>query len=301
MKKTIFLLFCFWQVNAHIKNILIFGGKTGWIGQKIVKIVRGLGHNPICAQSRLENRQDIIDEISKTKPDYIINTAGIIGKPNIDWCEDHKQETIRTNLIGTLNLADIAYMHNLHVTNISTGCIYEYDDKHPMGSGISFTEDEEPNFTGSFYSRTKIQLEKLILVYPNVLNLRIKMPISTDLDRGFVSKIIKYKKIINVPNSLCILDDLLPIAVDMTLNEVKGNYNFVNPGTMSHNEVLELYKQHIDPYFTYENFSLEEQDKILKAHRANAELNISKLLKLYPDIPHIKESLTKLFIIIKNQ
>ncbi|MDR3550958.1 MAG: NAD-dependent epimerase/dehydratase family protein [Candidatus Babeliales bacterium] len=300
MKKAILLLLCFMSINASTpKNILVFGGAHGWIGQRIVTLLRDLGHNPICAQSRLENRQDIIAEIARTKPHYIINAAGIIGNPTVDWCEDHKEDTIRTNVLGTINLIDVAFLHNLHVTNISTGCIYEYDEAHPMRSGIAFTEEDEPNFDGSFYSRTKIQMEKLILNYPNVLNLRVKMPISTDMDKGFVAKISKYKKLINVPNSLCILEDLLPVAVDMTLRELKGNYNFVNPGAISHNEVLDMYKQYIDPHHTYENFSIQEQDKILKARRANAELSADKLLKLYPNIPHIKDALPRLLKAIK--
>lgn len=305
MKKIITLLlslgFISTFANKDPKTILVFGGKTGWIGQQIVQILQNMGHIPICAESRLENRQDIITEIEKTKPCAIINAAGITGKPNVDWCEDHKPETLRTNVIGTLNLADIAFMHNLHLTNISTGCIYEYDDSHPMGSGIGFTEEEEPNFTGSFYSRTKIQLEKLILEYPNVLNLRVKMPFSSELDKGFVGKITKYKKLVNIPNSLCNLDDLLPIAVDMTLKGIKGNYNFVNPGTLSHNEVMDLYKKYVDPSHSYENFSLEEQAKILKARRANAELSAEKLCKLYPSIPHIRSSMINLFKTIKCQ
>lgn len=284
--------------ESYKNNVLVFGGKTGWIGQKIVTILNDLGYNGICAESRLENRESIIKEIFKVQPIAIINAAGITGKPNVDWCEDHKQETLRVNVIGTLNLADVAYCYGIHLTNISTGCIYEYDEKHPIGSGIGFTENEEPNFDGSFYSKTKIILEKLLLEYPNVLNLRVKMPISKELDKGFVGKISKYKKLINIPNSLCVLEDLLPIAVDMTLKNVTGNYNFVNPGTISHNEVMDLYREYIDPNHAYENFTVEEQSKILKARRANAELSPAKLLKLYPDIPHIKESLTRIF---KNQ
>jgi hypothetical protein len=100
---------------------------------------------------------------------------------------------------------------------------------------------------------------------------------------------------------MCVLEDLLPIAVDMTLRQIKGNYNFVNPGAISHHEVLELYKQYIDPVFTYESFTLEEQDRILKVPRSNAELSADKLLKLYPDIPHIKDSLAECFKIIKKR
>lgn len=286
-------------MNIHAETILVFGGKTGWIGKKIVTEIKKQGHLVVCADSRLENKQDIIREIERIQPNCIVNTAGIIGKPNVDWCETHRQETLRTNVIGTLNLADIAYLYGIHLTNISTGCIYEYDDEHPMWSGIGFTEEDPPNFDGSFYSTTKIMLEKMILEYPNVLNLRVKMPVSTDMDKGFVAKIIRYEKLVNIPNSLCILDDLIPVAVNMTLQRVKGNFNFVNPGALSHNQVLELYKEYIDPTFTWQNFSLEEHDQILKARRANAELSAEKLLSLYPAIPHIKDGLIVLFKKIK--
>jgi dTDP-4-dehydrorhamnose reductase len=297
MKKLLFTLLVTFSASLYAtpQTILVFGGAKGWIGQKLVALLQEAGHNAVPATSRLENREDIIAEIAAVKPDAIINAAGLIGKPNVDWCETHKQETIRVNVIGTVNLADIAFQHNLHLTNISTGCIYEYDAQHPMWSGIGFTEEDAPNFDGSFYSATKIVMEKLILNYPNVLNLRVKMPLSTDMDHGFVAKIIKYEKVVNIPNSLCILDDMLPLAVDMTLRRLKGNYNFVNPGALSHNQVLELYKEYVDPSFTWKNFSLEEHNQILKARRANAELSAAKLLQLYPDVPPIKEALTNLF------
>lgn len=291
-KKLFFISLIVCTISSlHAQKVLIFGGTSGWIGQKLVSEIRSQGHEVICAQSRLENRQDIIAEIENIKPDCIVNAAGIIGNPNVDWCETHRPETLRVNVIGTLNLADIAYQHNLHLTNISTGCIYEYDATHPMWSGKGFTEEDAPNFDGSFYSTTKIMLEKMILNYPNVLNLRVKMPISTDMDKGFVAKITKYKKLVNIPNSLCILDSLLPKAVDMMLNRVTGNFNFVNPGALSHNQVLELYKEYIDPTFTWENFTIEEHDQILKARRANAELSADKLKNLYPDIPNVTDAL----------
>src|SRR5205085_2214040 len=97
------ILLCFASLQADVKTVLVFGGKTGWIGQKIVKILQDLGHNAVPAESRIENRQDIIAEIQRIKPDLIINAAGLTGKPTVDWCETHKAETIRTNVIGTIN------------------------------------------------------------------------------------------------------------------------------------------------------------------------------------------------------
>jgi len=74
-----------------------------------------------------------------------------------------------------------------------------------------------------------------------------------------------------------------------------GNYNFVNPGALSHNQILELYKHYVDPTFIYENFSEKEQNKILKVGRAHCELDTNKLLKIFPDISHIKEAIITVF------
>lgn len=287
-------MFFFFLSDAKV--FLIFGGKTGWIGQQLVMLIQKQGDVAICASSRLENREAILAEIEQLNPDFIINAAGITGKPNVDWCENHKEETIRTNVLGALNLADITYVKGIHLTNISTGCIYEYDQNHLLNSGIGFTEAEEPNFKGSFYSITKILIEKLICNYPNVLHLRLRMPIADDLTpHAFIGKIVQYKKLVNIPNSMAIMNDLLPIIIDMTHKKCTGIYNFVNPGTISHNEIMELYKQYIDPTHTYENFTIEEQAQILKAGRSNCELNATKLLLLYPAIPHIKESIIHVF------
>lgn len=71
---------------------------------------------------------------------------------------------------------------------------------------------------------------------------------------------------------MSVLPTLLPVAIDMTLRELKGIYNFTNPGTCSHNELLSLYKEIVDPEYTWQNFSLEEQAHVIKAPRSNNEL-----------------------------
>ena len=68
-----------------------------------------------------------------------------------------------------------------------------------------------------------------------------------------------------------------------------GIYNFCNPGAISHNEILEMYKKYIDPKFTYTNFSVEEQDKILVGRRSNNELSSDKLVEALGDDCKINE------------
>jgi len=277
-------------------SFLVFGGEKGWIGQKIVAILKSQGKAVHVSTARLENRTDVESDVKKYQPTYILNCAGVTGRPNVDWCEDHKQETIRSNVIGTLNLIDVAFLHGIHVTNFATGCIFEYDDEHPLGSGKGFKEEDIPNFDKSFYSMTKALVEKLSVFYPNCLVLRVRMPISDDLEpRNFITKISKYAKVVNVPNSMTVLHDLLPVSISMSEKGLKGIWNFTNPGVISHNEILDLYKKHIDPNFNYVNFSLEDQAKILKAGRSNNQLDVTKLIAEFPNIPDIKTSMELVF------
>jgi len=162
--------------------------------------------------------------------------------------------------------------------------------------GKGFLETDKANFHASYYSHTKAIVEELLKEYPSTLTLRVRMPISDDLSpRNFVTKIVKYDRVVNIPNSMTVLTDLLPISLMMAEKGLTGIYNFCNPGAISHNEVLDLYKKHVDPNYTYNNFSLEEQAKILKAGRSNNTLDHAKLCAALPgvEIPEIHASMEK--------
>ena len=75
----------------------------------------------------------------------------------------------------------------------------------------------------------------------------------------------------------------------MLENRKTGTYNCTNPGYISHNEILEMYKEIVDPDFTWQNFTLEEQDKILLSGRSNNYLDTTKLEAEY-NVPNIKDS-----------
>ncbi len=65
-------------------------------------------------------------------------------------------EVIRANVLGCLNLADVCLSKGIHMTYYGTGCIFHYDKDFPQGSGKGFKESDEPNFMGSYYSKTKV-------------------------------------------------------------------------------------------------------------------------------------------------
>ncbi|CAM9278093.1 unnamed protein product [Choristocarpus tenellus] len=147
-------------------------------------------------------------------------------------------------------------------------------------------------------------VEMLLKQFNNVCILRVRMPISDDLSaRNFITKITKYEKVVNIPNSMTVLTDLLPVSLLMSERGLKGVYNFCNPGAISHNEILELYRTYIDPSFKYTNFTVEEQDKILKSKRSNNELDVSKMVAALPEvsIPDIHTSMKAVFVRMRAQ
>ena len=59
-----------------------------------------------------------------------------------------------------------------------------------------------------------------------------------------------------------------------------GIMNYTNPGAVSHNEVLQMYKDYIDPDFSWSNFTVEEQAKVIVAPRSNNLLDTKRVRDL---------------------
>ncbi|TEA10882.1 Bifunctional dTDP-4-dehydrorhamnose 3,5-epimerase/dTDP-4-dehydrorhamnose reductase [Colletotrichum sidae] len=277
--------------NGHSSNRFLIWGGEGWVANHLKVILEKQGKEVYTTTVRMENRESVLAELDKVKPTHVLNCAGCTGRPNVDWCEDNKEATMRSNVVGTLNLTDACYLKGIHITVFATGCIYQYDDAHPIG-GPGYLETDPANFKGSFYSDTKGHVMKH---YNNCLILRLRMPVSDDLhSRNFVTKIAKYDRVVDIPNSNTILHDLLPASILMAEHKDTGIYNFTNPGAISHNEVLSLFKEIVRPDFTWKNFSLEEQAKVIKAGRSNCKLDTTKLVKKLKEynyeVPEVHEA-----------
>ncbi|GLT51613.1 hypothetical protein SLA2020_250130 [Shorea laevis] len=135
-------------------KFLIYG-RTGWIGGLLGKLCQSQGIDFHYGSGRLENRVSLEADIATVKLSHVFNATGLTGHPNVDWFESHKVETIRTNVVGTLTVADVCREKGLLLINFGSACIFDYDEDHPMGSGIGFKEEDNPNFFGSFFSKAK--------------------------------------------------------------------------------------------------------------------------------------------------
>ena len=277
-------------------RILIYG-KNGWICSLMQNVLDKKKADYVYSQVRADNYNDVVNEVLDVNPTHLMSFIGRThgeGIITIDYLEDKTKLNInvRDNLYAPMVLAEAAKKYDIHLSYLGTGCIFTYDEIHEFGNeNTGFTEDDIPNFTGSAYSTVKGYTDQLMQFNPNVLTLRIRMPISSvSNSRNFINKITKYKKICSIPNSMTVLDDFLPIILDMAKNNITGIYNFTNPGLITHNEILQMYKDIVDPDFTWKNFTLEEQAEILKADRSNNCLDTNKIQNLYPNLKNIKDS-----------
>ena len=288
-------------------KFLLYGGK-GWIGQKIQRIIKIKGYQVILGESRVDDVVSLENEILNINPDRIISTIGRThgnGFSTIDYLEqkDKLYENIRDNLFGPIVLRELSNKFKIHTTYLGTGCIFNYDTDHPKNSDYGFTEDDIPNFFGSSYSVVKGFTDRIFHFQNNyTLNVRIRMPISDDdSPRNFIKKITSYQKICSIPNSMTVLEDMLPIMIDLSCKQQNGTINLTNPGYITHNEILKYYKEIVDPDFTWENFSIEEQSKILKSDRSNNYLDTKLLTDLYGYVPDIHSAVKMTLINMKQK
>lgn len=292
-------------------KILVYGSK-GWIGSQFLEILNSNSVDYVVGVSRVDDYQQLQKEVFLVKPTHIISFIGRThGKINnviystIDYLEEKGKlhENVRDNLFGPVLISEVCRKNNIHYTYLGTGCIFKYDESHEFESEINgFTEDSLPNFFGSSYSIVKGFTDRLMkLNNTNVLNLRIRMPINDTYNpRNFITKITNYEKVCSISNSMTVLPELLPLVLKMMNNKLTGTINLTNPGLISHNEILEMFKEIVDPDFKYTNFSLEEQSKILSSDRSNNFLDTQKLESLFPEVKHIKDSVRSMLIKYKK-
>jgi dTDP-4-dehydrorhamnose reductase len=290
-------------------KVLLYG-KNGWIGEKVYKLLIENKYEVIIGNKRAEDITGLEEEIIQVQPTNIISTIGrthgIIDGVNyttIDYLEQRGKlrENIRDNLYSPTILAILSKKYNIHYAYLGTGCIFTYDEEHEYEmEDNGFKEESAPNFFGSSYSTAKGYTDMIMKQFDNVLNVRIRMPITDEINaRNFITKITSYKKICSIRNSMTVLPELLPLMIDMCSKRITGTVNLTNPGLISHNEILEMYKEIVDKDFTWENFDIDEQRKILASERSNNYLDTTRLESLY-NVKHIKDSVKDILYKMKQ-
>jgi dTDP-4-dehydrorhamnose reductase len=211
--------------------------------------------------------------LDSMKPDVVINAVGKTGRPNIGWCETHKEETVRGNIMAPVNLALACSDRGIYFVHIGSGGVYNGDN-----DGRGFSELDAPNFYESqFYAKTKAISEKILGEFP-CLQLRIMTPIDDrPHPRNLIDKLLGYKKVIDTQNSMTAVPDMITAAGKLIEARREGIYNLVNPGTISVAEIMNMYREIVNPAHSFDVVSDAELEKSTVCKRANCYLNTDKL------------------------
>lgn len=260
---------------------IVFG--KGFLGSRIAD---EFGCELIGREADPLNLKVLRDFLDREKPEVVINAIGKTGRPNIDWCEDNKEETILSNIVAAINLCTECNKRNIYFVHLSSGCIYEGDN-----DGKGFSEEDGPNFEGSFYSKSKILAEKILKEFPCLI-VRLRMPIDNrPHDRNLINKLRNYDRVIDVKNSMTCVPNMIGVLRNLISQRRVGIYNVVNPGVISAAEILKMYQEIVYSGCEFEIMSLSELDAITKAKRSNCVLNTDKLIKEGIEMPEIHQAI----------
>jgi dTDP-4-dehydrorhamnose reductase len=173
----------------------------------------------------------------------VVNAAGKSGSPNVDWCETHREETVRSNVLGPLVLAEACARAGRHLVHLASGCIFNGPSPRPGG----WREDDFA-VPGSTYARTKYAADLALERLANVCIVRVRMPIdAAPHPRNLITKLAHYPYVIDVRNSVTVVDDLVSVIAALIERRASGVFHAVNPGVLAHRRLLELYRERVDP------------------------------------------------------
>ena len=297
-----------------MKNILILG--KGYIASKIEKNWSlNKDYNLIfCSQEETKYLTQLDKLIQDHKPVFVINCYGFTGKPNVDSCENHKEECHQRNVKDAYNILSECIDWKTNFITISTGCVYNDEN------GRVFTEEDEHNFgysnpTSSTYSKSKSWFEKDFVsriseddVESKNYLLRIRMPFDNVMDdKNYINKIIKYDKLINYPNSVTDVRSLVRFIEIIIGGDVEqGVFNVVNKNPITTEQVVDIYNEYCSHLFPKKEvdrwYSTDDllSEGLMKCRRSNCVLSTEKLEKYYPNLFTSEEAITSSIIIHRN-
>lgn len=262
---------------------VLIGGR-GYVGSAFEKLLRSKDLPfQILSRSTVDyyDRRKLIDTLSSLNARFVINAAGFTGRPNVDACELQKTECLAGNAVLPGVIRDACEDLDIPWGHVSSGCIFT----GRRNDGEAFTENDAPNFSFrqnncSFYSGCKAIGEEVLDGAEKCYVWRLRIPFDhIDSPRNYISKMMRYDRLLNAENSLSHLGDFVAASLACFTQEVDfGIYNLTNPGPVTTQGVVELIQKHGLSSKQFSFFDSEDEFMKLaaKTPRSNCVLDSSK-------------------------
>jgi len=266
------------------KDILVLG--NGFIGTRF-KEYYGCQNE---YTPRIEKYKDIADLLNTytyagINKKVIINCIGSVGHSNTDDCEYDIDKTLFANTYIPILLTEYCRRNKIKLVHISSGCLFGDNTFQAID------EDRKPDFYQLFYSRTKMYSENALkdsLKENNTLVIRIRIPLDNKPNkRNLLDKLIKYKKVIDIANSITYIPDMLKIVNQLIDKDEHGVFNVVNKGALRYKNLLDEYKKRVSGF----EYEIKLYDQLIKTPRTNLILSVEKLESVGIQVRHINSLL----------
>lgn len=279
-----------------MKKILIIG--NGYLGKRCAEV----WPDAILSDKKITSVQDVEALLEEYQPDSVLNAAGVVGKPNVDWCETHQLETIAGNTVLPIMIAQACQNKGVYLLHMGTGCIFYGYSEDPDG----WKEDDHPNPL-AVYTRTKYAADLALSTLPNVGIARIRMPIDCRPSASnLIDKLISFPRVIDVVNSITVVEDMIDVFKQLLEKQASGIFHVTNPGAIKHKEILEMYKEIVDPNHTVTEWISAQElvtSGLAKKTRSNTILQSGNLEKagivMRPIQDALRDTLQK-YAVVKN-
>jgi dTDP-4-dehydrorhamnose reductase len=264
--------------------IYLLGG-SGYVGHAYQALLTKKGlpfRNVRRSEFDYSDSAALTAALLRDRPEFLINAAGYTGKPNVDACELHKEETLHGNAVLPGRIARACADAGVPWGHVSSGCIYN----GARADGRGFTEDDAPNFSFrsppcSFYSGTKALGEEVLAGQPQLYIWRLRIPFdAVDNPRNYLTKLMRYKRLLDATNSISQLDEFVAATFACWERRIPfGTYNITNPGRVTASEITEMMKRRgVGPaQFDFFKDEAEFMQVAAKTPRSNCVLDESKL------------------------
>lgn len=264
-------------------KILIIG--RGYMGSRCADS----WSDAVVSEEKINSVDDVLRILDTHKPDRVLNTAGVRGKPNVDWCETHQMETILGNTVLPIQIAQACQERGVYLLHMGSGCVFYGSSPDPKG----WKEDDFGNPT-AVYSRCKWAADLTLSTLPNVGIARIRMPMDYIPSPGnIIDKLATYEKIIDVENSLTVVEDMVDVFRQLLEKKATGIFHVTNPGTIKHREIVQAYEEMVGPAWVKEWITEDElvTERLVQKKRSTNILQSSNLEKAGIRMRPAKEAL----------
>jgi dTDP-4-dehydrorhamnose reductase len=266
--------------------MIVLLGASGYVGTTFRRFFErsGIRYRPLGRkQVNYYDFDQLSAALASCRPSFVINCAGYTGRPNVDACEDHKAECLAAAAVLPAMVAQACEQLAVPMGHVSSGCIYTGNGPNDRG----FNEDDPPNFTFrqnncSFYSGCKTLGEEVLEPFENCFIWRLRIPFdNTDSARNYISKLLRYERLLEARNSLSQLDEFVETCYQCYQDSLpRGIYNLTNTGSVTTSEVVELIQKHrlASRQFSFFGDEQEFMQIAAKTPRSNCVLDNSKAL-----------------------